>query len=86
MKNSPDCNGNAVPDECETIGGGDFDNDGDIDLDDFCAFADCMAGPGMPPAPALPDCVTACLDAFDFDSDNDVDLTDFGGLQEMFTQ
>ncbi|MFH0982840.1 MAG: hypothetical protein V2A79_15060 [Planctomycetota bacterium] len=80
-----DCNATEVPDECEVIDGGDFDADGDVDLSDYQAFAECMAGVGEPPAPPDPECVDACLGAFDFDSDNDVDLEDFFVFQLVFT-
>jgi len=82
---SDDCNANTVPDECETIEGGDFDNDEDVDLDDFAAFVDCVAGPDVPPDPASPECAQMCLDAFDNDDDADVDLDDFAAFQAAFT-
>ncbi|MFH0983157.1 MAG: hypothetical protein V2A79_16680 [Planctomycetota bacterium] len=81
---SLDCNGTAVPDECEAIGGGDFDADGGVNLDDYAAFEDCLAGPGVPPDPVLPQCVNVCLAAFDSEGDNDVDLADFAVFQEAF--
>ena len=80
-----DCNGTGVPDECETIAAGDFDADGDVDLDDYQALYDCHAGPAAAPAPTGPECVDTCLDAFDFDSDNDVDLSDFAAFQLAFS-
>ena len=55
--------------------GGDFDSDDDVDLDDYAALVDCLAGPEGAPSPAAPECVDACLFAFDTD-DDDVDLTD----------
>jgi hypothetical protein len=68
------------------IGLGDFDTDGDVELDDYAFFADCMAGPGATPSPALPDVTPQdCLDAFDFEPDDDVDLADFEGFQLAFT-
>ncbi len=81
---SNDCNSNEIPDECDTIGSGDFDCDGDVDLTDFVGLADCMAGPGVPPTPAAPECVGACLDGFDFDADGDVDMDDFILFQDGF--
>ena len=80
-----DCNDNGLPDECDTIGDGDFDVDGDVDLDDYAAFADCLAGPDETPTPSAAECVDACLAAFDLEFDRDVDLADFAGFQEAFT-
>ena len=66
---------------------GDADGDGDVDLDDFRVFADCLAGPGVAPNPSLPGVTEQdCLDAFDFDeADGDVDLQDFGVFEHVFT-
>ena len=64
---------------------GDFDGDGDVDLDDLARFTDCLAGPGATPDPPDPFSVEDCLTAFDFDGDLDVDLDNFAGLQEVFT-
>ena len=80
----PDCNDNGVPDEWDLIEDGDFDSDEDVDLADYAAFADCMAGPDATPNPPVPDCITACLGAFDFDADADVDLDDFAQFQVVF--
>ncbi|MHC4090157.1 MAG: hypothetical protein ACYSVY_07745 [Planctomycetota bacterium] len=65
---------------------GDFDGDGDVDLDDYMVCADCLAGPGNPPSPSLPG-VTAqdCLDAFDFEPDGDVDLANFADFAAACT-
>lgn len=57
---------------------GDYDGDGDIDLDDFRYFTDCMSGPHAAPSPTLPDVTFQdCVDVFDFDNQGDVDLRDF---------
>lgn len=63
---------------------GDFDDDGDVDLDDYAFLADCLAGPNTSPTPTI---ATSgdCLDAFDFDSDTDVDLSDAGAFQTFFS-
>lgn len=59
---------------------GDFDEDGDIDLDDYAFFELCnsVSGPGVEPP------FEECL-AFDFDDDGDIDLRDFGEMQQAFT-
>ncbi|MCK4658814.1 MAG: fibronectin type III domain-containing protein [Phycisphaerae bacterium] len=67
------------------VNGGDADQDGDIDLDDYAVFADCLAGSGVTPNPPAPITTQNCLDAFDFDVDDDVDLRDFGKFQAVFT-
>ncbi len=59
---------------------GDYNCDGDVDLDDFAEFPDCMEGPNVTPTPAQ-----ECLDAFDLDFDEDVDLHDFAIMQQSFT-
>ena len=65
---------------------GDFDEDGDVDLDDYEVFADCMEGPGVLPSPTLPGVTPQqCLAAFDFDADADVDLEDAGGFTASYT-
>jgi hypothetical protein len=64
---------------------GDFDGDGQVDLDDYAHFADCMAGPNIPPDPAQAT-VDACLIAFDFDLDNDVDLRDYAAFDGALTE
>ena len=51
---------------------GDYDNDGDTDMDDYLQFPGCMSGPD--PAASPP---AECLSAFDSDGDVDVDLEDF---------
>jgi len=61
----------------------DFDRDCTIDLDDFVAFADCAAGPGLTPTPSGTDEAT-CRAVFDLDDDLDVDLDDFASFQARF--
>jgi hypothetical protein len=56
---------------------GDFDNDGDVDLNDFDIFQACASGPAIPLNPG-------CEDK-DFDSDNDVDQSDFGIFQRCIS-
>lgn len=48
---------------------GDFDNDNDLDHEDFGGFQACLSGHGAP--------LQAGCEAGDFDSDGDVDPTDF---------
>ena len=57
---------------------GDCDGDGDVDLDDYAAFEECLLGPGggIPD----PDCV-----CFDLDGSGAVDLKDFAEFQASFT-
>jgi hypothetical protein len=57
---------------------GEYDFDGDIDLDDYAAFEACMTGPG--PVDGLCQCRF-----LDIDHDRDVDLADFAELQQAFT-
>ncbi len=58
---------------------GDFDADGDVDLDDYGLFYACFDGPGVPPAGSCPGGVDA-----DLDNDGDVDLDDFAVMQAAF--
>ena len=70
-----DVNGNGVPDSCEQLA--DFDGDGDVDLDDYSVFNECVSGPGVSPDPSPPISPRECLSVFDLDVDGDVDLDDF---------
>ncbi len=63
---------------CRELGRGDFDGDGDADLDDYKSWDGCMTGPGLGPI-GDPAC-----GAFDFDGDRDVDLEDFERFQSAF--
>ncbi len=56
---------------------GDFDDDGDTDLDDYFSFPECMTGPNVP--------MIAGCEAADLQADGDVDLADFGVFQAAFT-
>jgi probable HAF family extracellular repeat protein len=58
--------------------GGDFDADGDIDLQDYAALPACLTGPNA--GPPTPSCV-----AFDFEPDDDVDLRDVAAFANVFT-
>lgn len=55
---------------------GDWDNDGDADLDDFTQFDACLSGPGAAPPPS-----PRCLATFDVDQDADVDVKDYAAVQ-----
>ena len=55
----------------------DFDEDCDVDLDDYVIFANCLTGPGGD--------VPFDCEHPDIDEDLDVDLNDFAALQEAFT-
>ena len=56
---------------------GDYECDGDVDLDDYAAWGGCMTSPdGSYPFRCVP---------FDFEYDGDVDLVDFARFQEVFT-
>ena len=79
-----DCNGNDWDDSCDVIAGGDFDADGDVDLEDYQAMLDAMAGPNGTPAIDPAECLPVYLAAFDFDGDLDVDLDDFANFQAAF--
>ncbi|MBU0640928.1 MAG: carboxypeptidase regulatory-like domain-containing protein [Planctomycetes bacterium] len=61
---------------------GDWDHDGDVDINDFAEFPGCMSGPWGAPDWVMPS--QACRDAFDFDADADVDLADFASFQRAF--
>ena len=52
--------------------------DGDVTLQDFTYYDDCLSGPGT--SYAAPGCA-----AFDADDDGDVDLQDLGAFQAGFT-
>uniref|UniRef100_UPI0025CC15C4 hypothetical protein n=1 Tax=uncultured Thiodictyon sp. TaxID=1846217 RepID=UPI0025CC15C4 len=56
----------------------DWDDDGNVDMIDFEAFAAVMTGPGNC-------CPTTNSWIFDNDSDQDVDLGDFAAFQRGFT-
>jgi hypothetical protein len=57
---------------------GDGDLDGDIDVDDYAMFLDCVTGPGR--VDGLCDCRF-----LDIDHDGDVDFADYARLQQAFT-
>ncbi|MHC4066699.1 MAG: LVIVD repeat-containing protein, partial [Planctomycetota bacterium] len=57
---------------------GDYDGDGDVDLDDYAAFPTCMTGPAVSG-------VGLGCEVFDFDSNDTVDVFDFAEFQEAFT-
>ena len=56
---------------------GDWDGDGDVDLTDYAALADCLTGPEAGPPGS------GC-DVLDFDVDADIDLADFASFQAAF--
>lgn len=56
---------------------GDCDGDGDVELDDYRCFHDCMTGPGGGAG-------GSCSE-FDWDIDDDVDLREFADIQNGFT-
>ncbi|MBK9128660.1 MAG: dockerin type I repeat-containing protein [Phycisphaerales bacterium] len=60
----------------ECMDKGDFDNDGDVDINDFDAFVACLAGPEIPTAPGC--------NCGDFDNDGRIDLFDFAEFQLVF--
>ena len=64
-------------------GFGDADADGDVGLDDFLAFAECLTGPWQA-ADFTPPSMD-CRLAFDLNEDGDVDLDEFAAFQEVFT-
>jgi len=59
---------------------GDFDGDGNVDLDDHAGFVGCLSGPDVVAPTEL------CREAFDFDFDSDVDLEDFGEFEMEFAE
>lgn len=78
---SQDCNVTSIPDECETIGAGDFNGDSVVDADDFTWFGTLMGGPDLEPVGGAPECNDTYLAAFDLDGDDDIDLPDFAAFQ-----
>ncbi|MBI4717908.1 MAG: hypothetical protein HY763_08910, partial [Planctomycetes bacterium] len=70
---------------CRGMCVGDFDDDEDVDLDDYRAFQDCQSGPGLPPAPTPPATLGACLAAFDIDTDQDLDQVDWAAFELIFS-
>jgi hypothetical protein len=57
---------------------GDYDDDGDVDLNDYTEFALCQTAPGEMAS-------QICVAAYDADQDNDVDFEDFKEFQLVFT-
>ena len=62
-----------------SVGTGDLDTDGDIDLADWALLFDCITGPNNTIMN-----LDACAPA-DFDGDKDIDLADFAGFTSAFT-
>ena len=69
-----DLNGNGVLDVCD---GGDFDDDGDVDLADYILFEACFGDAELDPP------FSVCR-FFDLDRDGDVDLADLLEFQAAF--
>lgn len=63
---------------------GDADRNGEVDLPDYSTFSACMFGPGVAPAPVLPQTPQQCVADFDCDNDGDVDSADFAAFQRHF--
>ena len=63
---------------------GDADRNGEVDLPDYSTFSACMFGPGVAPAPVLPQTPQQCIEDFDCDNDGDVDSADFAAFQRHF--
>jgi uncharacterized membrane protein len=68
---------------------GDFDEDDDVDQDDYAQLSDCGTGPNIPYNPNLPVGCSQTLDsigliAADLDWDGDVDADDFALLQRCY--
>jgi hypothetical protein len=57
---------------------GDFNHDGDVDLEDFVMLAECLGGPYQP--------IDSGCGIVDVDGDDDVDLADFAGFQRLFAR
>jgi hypothetical protein len=75
---------------CTTFAPADFDQDCDVDLNDFQLFTACAMGAGVPYNPvSLPAGCTLAVNgvilAADFDSDGDVDHDDFGTFQLCYS-
>lgn len=62
---------------------GDVDHDGDVSLNDFGAFAGCLAGPGVSVPPE--GCAMSDFTQADLDDDKDLDLRDLASFQRLFT-
>jgi hypothetical protein len=60
---------------------GDYNEDGEVALDDWPAFSACHAGPGAEPSPPVPYVLEECRLLFDGDADGDVDMRDFVWFQ-----
>jgi hypothetical protein len=56
---------------------GDYDADGDVDLNDYAVFEACFSGSGVPPDPGC--------EFFDFLSDSDVDCDDWSLFAAVWT-
>jgi hypothetical protein len=76
-----DADGDGYGNLCDSYG--DVDHDGDVDLNDFSAFALCYSGSGVTIAPA--GCNTQTFADLDFNNDGDVDLADFNFFALLFT-
>lgn len=61
---------------------GDLDDDGDVDLDDYADFADCLNGPNVTAPPG--GCTLEQFNDADLDEDDDVDLSDFAVFGRVF--
>lgn len=55
----------------------DLDEDGDVDLDDYALFEECMYGPDVTPP--------TCDESSDLDGDGDMDLADLALFSNVFT-
>jgi hypothetical protein len=56
---------------------GDFDGDGDVDMDDYISWDNCATGP------VITQLAEGCA-VFDFDQDSDIDLLDFQSFSRYF--
>ncbi len=81
-----DCPGTIVGTVVDQRGcpNGDFNADGDVDLDDWSAFVGCRRGTLLQVFPEPPFTIPQCLNAFDRNADGAVDLVDFGPFQAVF--